>query len=158
MKKLFMAAAIFMVGASSVMAQKGEKAVGVNVNYGSEIKNVGIGAKLQYGITDAIRIEPAFNYYLEKDHVTFWDIDANLHYLFNVSETVKVYPLAGVGYAHSGFSYEGVSTSSGDFAINVGAGAEYQLNEKFSIGAELKYQIISNFNQIVFGVGATYKF
>ncbi len=153
-----MAAAIFMVGASSVMAQKGEKAVGVNVNYGSEIKNVGIGAKLQYGITDAIRIEPAFNYYLEKDHVTFWDIDANLHYLFNVSEAVKVYPLAGVGYAHSGFSYDGESTSSGDFAINVGAGAEYQLNEKFSIGAELKYQIISNFNQIVFGVGATYKF
>lgn len=158
MKKLFLVVAAIWVGASSVMAQKGEKAVGVNVNYGSEIKNAGIGAKLQYGITDAIRIEPAFNYYLKKYDLTFWDIDVNLHYLFNASETIKVYPLAGVGYAHSSFSYDEFSTSAGNFVVNVGAGAEYQLNEKISIGAELKYQIVSGFNQVVFCIGATYKF
>ena len=65
MKKLFMVAIILMVGVSAAMAQKDVKAVGLNLNYGSEIKNVGIGAKFQYGITDAVRIEPSFNYYLE---------------------------------------------------------------------------------------------
>ena len=192
MKKLFMVAIILMVGVGVAMAQKDVKAVGLNLNYGSEISNLGIGAKFQYGITDAIRIEPSFNYYLEKDGLGLWDVNANIHYLFDVAEKIKVYPLAGLGYANVksswGFEYdedydyedyyslksrgwdedfdygdyeeemEGGSTNSGEIVVNLGVGAEYQLNEKLSVGAELKYQIISNFNQIVFGVGATYRF
>ena len=187
MKKLFMVAIILMVGVSAAMAQKDVKAVGLNLNYGSEIKNVGIGAKFQYGITDAVRIEPSFNYYLEKDGLSMWDLNANVHYLIDVAEKTKVYPLAGIGYANFksswGFEYdeeydygdyyslksrngwdydeedmEGGSVNSGEIVVNLGVGAEYQLNEKLSIGAELKYQIISNFNQLVFGIGATYRF
>ena len=75
MKKIFMVAIILMVGVGAAMAQKGEKVVGINVNYGSEISNVGFGAKFQYGITDAIRVEPSFDYYLEKDGLGFWDIN-----------------------------------------------------------------------------------
>lgn len=187
MKKLFMVAIILMVGVSVAMAQKDVKAVGLNLNYGSEIKNVGIGAKFQYGITDAVRIEPSFNYYLEKDGLSMWDLNANIHYLIDVAEKIKVYPLAGIGYANfksswgfeddeeydyedyyslksrNGWDYdeeemEEGSENSGEIVVNLGAGAEYQLNEKLSIGAELKYQIIDNFNQIVLGVGVTYKF
>lgn len=197
MKKIFMAAIILMVGAGAAMAQKGEKAVGVNVNYGSEISNVGFGAKFQYGITDAIRVEPSFDYYLEKDGVGFWDINVNFHYMFDVAENIKVYPLAGLGYANCKYTWnysdafgdydysnflaktryddwediyedyfgdavkgEGgeKSSSEGEITVNVGVGGEYQLNENWSVGAELKYQIISNFNQVVFGIGATYKF
>lgn len=50
------------------------------------------------------------------------------------------------------------SSSESEITVNIGVGAEYQLNENFSVGAELKYQIINNFNQVVLGVGATYKF
>jgi len=168
MKKLLMVAIILMVGVSTAMAQKNVKAVGLNLNYGSEISNLGVGAKFQYGITDAIRIEPSFNYYLEKEGVGLWDINANIHYLFDVAEKMKVYPLAGLGYAHCKLSYEmegitsddsdEISASSGEIAVNLGVGGEYQINENISIGAELKYQIINNFNQLVFSVGATYKF
>ena len=66
MKKLLMLITIFMVSMSA-NAQTHTKAIGVNLNYGSEISNMGIGAKFQYGITNAIRIEPAFNYYFKKD-------------------------------------------------------------------------------------------
>lgn len=181
MKKLFMVAIILMVGVGAAMAQKDVKAVGLNLNYGSEISNLGIGAKFQYGITDAIRIEPSFNYYMEKDGANLWDVNANLHYLFNVADGINVYPLAGLGYANVETSYGGDienvewgtdedgeqvlvpskgegGSSSGEITVNLGVGAEYQLNEKWSIGAELKYQIISNFNQLVFGVGVAYKF
>lgn len=188
MRKLFMVAIILMVGVGAAMAQKDVKAVGLNLNYGSEISNLGLGAKFQYGITDAIRIEPSFNYYLEKDGFGLWDVSANFHYLFNVAEKINVYPLAGIGYANVkssyGFEYdedyeyedyslksrnswediydgeemEGESTNSGEIVVNLGIGAEYQLNEKLSVGTELKYQIINNFNQVVFGVGATYRF
>lgn len=167
MKKLFMVAIILMVGVSAAMAQKDVKAVGVNLNYGSEISNLGIGAKFQYGITDAIRVEPSFNYYLEKNGANLWDVNANFHYLFDVAESIKVYPLAGLGYANVEVNNEvldqygnkvGGSSSSGEIVVNLGAGAEYQLNEQWSVGAELKYQIINNFNQVVFAIGATYKF
>ena len=167
MKKLFMIAIILVAGVSAAMAQKNVKAVGVGVNYGSEISNVGFGAKFQYGLTDAIRIEPSFNYYLEKDGLGLWDANVNIHYLFDVAEKVKLYPLAGLGYANckvdwevgvGDSTYDGGSASSGEFAVNVGAGAEYQLNDKWSVGTEVKYQIINNFNQVVAGIGLTYRF
>ena len=191
MKKLFMVAIILMVGVGAAMAQKDVKAIGLNLNYGSEISNLGIGAKFQYGLTDAIREEASFNYFLEKDGLKMWDVNANFHYLFDITETIKVYPLAGLTYANcsigsdgpfaysdyngngswdedtepaydaGGNPYDGSSSSSeseGKFGVNIGVGAEYQLNEKWSVGAELKYQIISDFNQVVFGVGVAYKF
>lgn len=189
MKKLFMVAIILMVGVSAVMAQKNVKAVGLNLNYGSEIKNLGIGAKFQYGITDAVRGEASFNYFLEKDGLKMWDGNVNLHYLFNVDEKINVYPLVGLSYTNwsnggseppvyrdlndngkwdsdepaydaDGNNWKGGSSSDseGKLGVNVGIGAEYQLNDKWAVGAELKYQIISNYNQLVFGIGATYRF
>lgn len=49
MKKLLVlvCAAVMSISAS---AQKGEKAIGVNLSYGSEIKNAGIGVKGQYSL------------------------------------------------------------------------------------------------------------
>lgn len=180
MKKLLLLVAILMAG-MSVYAQKGVKAVGLNLDYGTEISNVGFTGKFQYGITNAIRVEPAFTYYLKKDGVNLWDITANVHYLFNVTPKFTVYPLVGIGYAHTkasfsddledympdgwSMNYEGEemsddegSSSSGNFCANFGAGAEYKLTDKLSIGAEFKYQLIDNFNQFVIGIGATYKF
>ena len=169
MKKLFMVAIILMVGISSAMAQKNVIAAGVNVNYGTEIKNVGFGGKLQYGLTDAIRSEVAFNYYLEKDGLGLWDASVNVHYLFDLGDKFKVYPLVGLGYANCkadwsiGYDYEDEdiesgSVSSGEIMVNLGAGAEYPLTNKLSLGLECKYQIINNFNQLVPTLGLTYKF
>lgn len=167
MKKLLMVAITLMVGFCAAMAQKDVKAVGVNLNYGSEISNFGIGAKFQYGITDQVRVEPSFDYYLKKDGMSFWDINANVHYLFNATESIKIYPLVGLGYGHYSLSWEydyddfygnEELMSEGKIALNLGAGAEYQLDKNLSIGAELKYQIINHFNQLVITIGATYKF
>ena len=114
---------------------------------------MGIGAKFQYGLTDAIRVEPSFNYYLEKDGLSLWDANVNFHYLFDVADKVKVYPLAGIGLSHWD-----AASSVNELAVNLGAGAEYQLNDQWAVGAELKYQIIDNFNQMVACIGLTYRF
>lgn len=179
MKKLLMVAIILMVGVGAALAQKGEKAVGVQLNYGTEIESIGIAAKFQYGITDAIRIEPSFDYFFGKSGGNMFDFNVNAHYLFNVANQINVYPLVGFGYTswktggsvdyndYQSYAYEyenmgnvNASNSSrvGKIAVNLGAGAEYALNDKISVNAELKYQIISNFNQLVIGIGVTYKF
>ena len=84
MKKLFLTLCVAFIGVSA-FAQKGETAVGINLMYGTEISNLGIGAKAQYNFTDAIRGEASFNYFLEKDAMKMWDININAHYLFPVA-------------------------------------------------------------------------
>lgn len=109
------------------------------------------------------------NYYLGgSTNEGMIDANINAHYLFRVAPKVNVYPLIGLGYAsckYNTFSvdYNTLETeegtvNEGKFAVNVGVGGEYQLTDKWALDAELKYQIISGFGQLVIGVGVAYKF
>ena len=181
MRKLIVLAIILVACVSSAFAQKGEMGGGVQLNYGTQIKGMGIGAKFQYGIADAVRVEPSFNYYFGKGGGNMFDFNLNAHYLFDVTPKVKVYPLVGIGFASlkfGGISYDGgdnwendypgdgewsdEDTSGGsrskNFTVNLGIGGEYQLTDRLAINVEAKYQIISNFNQLVIGAGVSYKF
>ena len=184
--KKYLTIAIFAMFCVNTFAQKGDKAVGVNLSYGTEIKNIGIGVKGQYNFTDAIRAELSGDYFLKKEGLSMWDVNLNLHYLFPIGEKLKLYPLAGLSYTNWKLDYsidlddfgnyddiewakwsgavseddEDFSDSSteGHFGANLGGGIQYDLTKNLVINAEAKYQIISNFNQIVFGVGLAYKF
>lgn len=163
MKKLFVLVSFIALGLNAAFAQKGEMAVGAQVNISAAM---GIGAKFQYGITDAIRLEPTATYYFGNIGNMF-DFSANVNYLFDVSKRAKVYPLAGVGFGinrdfifdESTYEESGRFESSSGLIVNLGGGAEYALNDKFSLGADLKYQLVTGgFNHITFGAGVIYKF
>lgn len=51
-------------------AQAKTAAVGLNLNYGTEIESLGLGVKGSYCFTDHIRGEASFNYFFPKDHFT----------------------------------------------------------------------------------------
>ena len=162
MKKLLLlvCAAVMSLSAS---AQAGDKALGAQLVFGSETNNIGLGVKGQYYFTDQWRGEASVDYFFKNKGVSMWDINANVHYLFDVANKVKVYPLAGLGYTNWSYKYEFpglpvVEGSDGRLAVNLGGGAEYELTKDLSVNAELKYQIISNYNQLVLGVGVAYKF
>ncbi len=114
MKKVILAMCVALAGGLCASAQKGDIAVGLNVGYGTEIKNVGIGIEGQYNITDAIRAEAGFDYFLEKDGLSMWDVNLNFHYLFNVAEKIKVYPLVGITYTNWKFNWEGAVDDAWD--------------------------------------------
>ena len=162
MKKLLLlvCAAVMSLSAS---AQAGDKALGAQLVFGSETNNIGLGVKGQYYFTDQLRGEASVDYFFKNKGVSMWDINANVHYLFYVANKVKVYPLAGLGYTNWSYKYEFpglpvVEGSDGRLAVNLGGGAEYELTKDLSVNAELKYQIISNYNQLVLGVGVACKF
>ena len=163
MKKLLLlvCAAVMSLSAS---AQAGDKALGAQLVFGSETNSLGFGVKGQYYFTDHIRGEGSFDYFLKNKGISMWDINANVHYLFDVANKVKVYPLAGLGYTNWSYKYEYpghsvIEGSDGRLAINLGGGAEYELTKDLSVNAELKYQIVSNnYSQLVLGVGVAYKF
>ena len=162
MKKLLLlvCAAVMSLSAS---AQAGDKALGAQLVFGSETNSIGLGVKGQYYFTDQLRGEASVDYFFKNKGVSMWDINANVHYLFDVADKFKVYPLAGLGYTNWSYKYEFpglpvVEGSDGRLAVNLGGGAEYELTKDLSVNAELKYQIISNYNQLVLGVGVACKF
>ena len=162
MKKLLLlvCAAVMSLSAS---AQAGDKALGAQFVFGSETNNIGLGVKGQYYFTDQLRGEASVDYFFKNKGVSMWDINANVHYLFDVANKVKVYPLAGLGYTNWSYKleYDNVTLAKGTdgrLAVNLGGGAEYELTKDLSVNAELKYQIISNYNQLLLGVGVAYKF
>ena len=162
MKKLLLlvCAAVMSLSAS---AQAGDKALGAQLVFGSETNSIGVGVKGQYYFTDQIRGEGSFDYFLKNKGISMWDINANVHYLFDVADKFKVYPLAGLGYTNWSYKleYDNVTLAKGTdgrLAVNLGGGAEDELTKDLSVNAELKYQIISHYNQLVLGVGVAYKF
>ena len=105
MKKLLVlvCAAVMSLSAS---AQAGDKALGAQLLFGSKTNNIGLGVKGQYYFTDQIRGEASFDYFLKNQGISMWDINANVHYLFDVADKFKVYPVAGLGYTNWSYKYE----------------------------------------------------
>ena len=83
MKKLLSIACALMLGMGIGQAQvhQGQTAAGLNLVYGSEIESLGIGARFQYGILDQLRGEVGLNYFFEHNHMSWWDVNINAHYL-----------------------------------------------------------------------------
>lgn len=146
------------MGIGAMSAQQGSMGAGINLGYGSEIKSMEIGAKFQYGITNNIRGEVAWDYFLEKDYVSMWDLNITGHYLFNVAEKINVYPLAGLHYAKVKVDFgEFGSASDGEIGFHLGGGAEYQITPNIKADIEAKYQFSST-DQAVISVGLVYQF
>jgi len=151
MKKFFIVMCLTLIGMSA-SAQKGMKAVGVDVSYGTKIKSVGIGVNGQYNFTDAIRGDVSLDYFFKKDGASMWDINANVHYLFPIATNLKVYPLAGFTYTNWKFDwvYEddeyGYTESLGSstvsrFGANLGGGIQYDLTSNLLFNPSLTLEI-----------------
>lgn len=163
-------------------AQAKTAAVGLNLNYGTEIESLGLGVKGSYCFTDHIRGEASFNYFFPKNHFTMWEINANAHYLFNIGDKFKVYPLVGLTYVHGHWSNKysvggggdwgwdapmrkangeitvNESNNTGKFGVNLGGGAQYDLTDNLMLNFEVKYSLVSDLDQCVISLGAAYKF
>ena len=170
-----MCAIVLSIGA---FAQKGESAVGINLNAtpclekGASLTNFGIAAKYQYYITDPFRVEAVLGYDLKAKGMSVFEAGVNANWLFNIGSKVKVYPIVGLGYANlKGAIYvdydddddyeddeEEGSVSRSKFYYNLGAGAEYAISDHLSAAVEVKYQGIDHFKRLPISLGIVYKF
>ena len=180
MKKLLviLSAMALSIGA---FAQKGESAVGINLNAspclekGASLTNYGVAAKYRYGITDALRGEAVVGYDFKAKGFGFFEAGINVDYLFDLSSKFAVYPLVGLGYANIQGGYDDDddygyyrsygyddddddSTSLSRFYFNVGIGAEYMVTNHIAVNLEVKYQYIQNFSRLPISLGIAYKF
>ena len=153
MKKILL---LFVMATAMLMAnaESGEWAVGGQLVYGTKAETLGIGLHAKNCLTDAIRASLSSNYYFKHDGVSAFDVNLEGNCLFNVGEKVRLYPLAGV----AGYEVGTDGQTDTKVGANVGGGIDFLLTDHLGLNAEVKYQIISHASQVVFGIGASYRF
>lgn len=137
-------------------SQKGESAVGVQILYASWTPNIGIGARYQYCVIDNVRAELMFDYFIKNKGYSMWDINLNAHYVWNIGEHFRLYPLAGVCFAS--WKDHVLNDTDPRIGLNVGAGLQVRVKENFWLGAEAKLQEMRTYHQGVVNLNATYCF
>lgn len=160
MKKIlsFLVVAVLAIG--SAFAQKGQMALGVDFNIvpsvesGLDVTNFGIGAKWQYGVTDAVRLDADIDYLFKNKGLSQFDIIANVHYVFGIGRNCNMYPLAGIGYA----DVKAGPYSFDRFLFNVGLGLEGYLARNLKGFMEIKYQYVEDWQKIPIQLGVAYTF
>ena len=115
--------------------------------FSDNVTNLALQGRAQFGITESIRVAPSFNFIFGDFSGT--EINGDLHYLFNVTESVTVYPLAGLGLTSGG--------GRSNLGLNLGGGANFGITETLKIFAELKTVLLIDFySPIVIGGGVLY--
>lgn len=110
MKKIFILACMALSGLCVSAQEQGDIAVGLNfgvapcLESGASLTNLGIGAKLQYNVSNPVRLEAAFDYGFKDKGFDVMTVGINGHYIFKVGEKFNIYPLVGVGYARLGYN------------------------------------------------------
>lgn len=158
----------------SVTAFSQNFGIGLNLGYGTEVSKPSIGAKALFDINEAFTIAPSFNYYFAdkfellgvETKLSCWDLNADVHWNFFNKDKYKLYPLVGLSYFNVKSSAEAgigninmkYSDSEGKFGANIGFGGQMYLTNNLVAIAEIKYQIISDFNQFTPSLSLIYMF
>lgn len=155
MKKILLTAVIALFAVTAASAQdKGNwgisPKIGIYTNTGADGAIFGIGATGRYSFTDHWRIEPGITAICKKSCSV--DINADMHYLFNIAKFWDIYPLAGVSLNDIG---------DWSMGINIGAGTDFSLTRNWDLTAGVKWMVQTRShwkNPLIFSVGAVYKF
>lgn len=153
---------------SSAQDQEGLFSLSANVNYGTEIESLGLGFRGQYGFTDHIRGVAEYKYYIDRHNLSEWEINADAHYVFGNSDDLLFYPIAGLKFSRWTLDTSRgkneinnvyhIKNSENRIGLNLGFGSQIAVGEKTFLQPEIKYEIIKNYSQFVFGIGFMYQF
>lgn len=139
--------------------EAGRSSVGFNIGYGFDSKNATLGVDYRYCITDAIRLNPALTAFVKNDGTSAWAIDLNAHYVVKLSEMFGFYPLAGLDLSFWKHDVgNDLSINKTRFGANIGLGGEVYATQNLSVGLEVKYNIIKDYDQALLGVRVGYSF
>jgi len=172
MKKAIVLAVMLISVSVTALAQN--VGFGLNLGYGNEVSKPSVGAKMLFDLNKSFSIAPSFNYYFAdkfellgvETKLSCWDLNADVHWNCYVQDKYKLYPFAGLSYFNVKSSVEAgigsydieASESEGKFGVNLGFGGQLSLAENLVASVEVKYQIISDFNQFVPSLSLIYMF
>lgn len=155
MKKILFSALIALFAISAASAQEQTKwgvgpKIAVYTHTGADGAIFGVGAVGRYSFTDRWRVEPSIVALCRKGCSV--EIAADVHYLFNLTDGWKIYPVAGLGVTDIG-PYA--------FGMDLGVGTDFRLSSRWDLTAGAKWMPVfkkGRKNPIAISVGGVYKF
>ena len=153
MKRILFAIVLMFV-TLTVSAQQGTQSVGFNVGYAFDSNNATLALDYRYNITESWRLAPSMTMLVKNDGLSAFALDLNAHYVFPVAEMVGFYPLAGLSLSFWDFA----GYNSTRFGANIGLGAEVYATSNITVGLEVKYNIIQDYDQALAAVRIGYSF
>lgn len=166
MRRLLLILVVAMFAIGGAFAQKGQMGVGADFSVSPwlhgfpNVVNMGVGVKLQYGFTDALRADMDIDYLFKSKRYDQFDIIVNVHYLVGIDgfSTAKVYPIAGIGYARTKASGVPWPLDCDRLIFNVGLGVEGHFTDRMKWFMEVKYQYAADYQKVPIQVGVAYVF
>lgn len=141
---------------------EGTVGFGVHAGYGAEINSLGAGVHIHYYRTNNIRFAPSFTTFLERKGNGMWMADADVHYMFPVSYSASLYPIAGLHYSQWKYTppknSEDNSWTRHRPGANLGLGFQHDIAYRIRANFELKYQFIPNYSQMLITAGIGFWF
>lgn len=165
MKKIILASAMLALGATGAYAQHaGQFGVGVNLGVQPVIEGSGsptnflLGGRLQYSVTDLIRLALDLNGGFEDNGFSTFTGTVNADFMVPLANGFYIYPTAGLGVGNVHYSYGGYKDDDSKFVFNIGIGGEYEFNSNWAAGLEFKYQYMKNYGALPVFINVSYKF
>lgn len=145
---------LFLSFNTNALAQSETFKAGGGIAYGSEVEAIGIQVGGVYGFTDNISGAADFIVFFP-DNYDWWELNLNGQYNFMSEDGTRVYGLAGLNYATLSINLgQFGSSSSSELGLNLGGGAEFDLDFANLYG-ELKY-VLGDADQL--GISAGLRF
>ena len=162
MKKTLITTLILSV-AFTISNQANAQNIGGGLAYGSEVEELGIGAFAQFPTANKdLIIAPSFVYFFADDPLNFWELNANVNYVFSRS-SATVYGILGFNIARIGVddvTFGGITaegSSDTELGLNLGVGVDLNIGSNITPFFETKYAI-SDFDQLVIYAGVRFPF
>lgn len=146
--------------AFGVVNAQGLKA-GAGISYGNEINNIGLRVDGVYSINKDFSIGATATYYLKKDNLSWFVVDANAQYNFVKQEDLTVYGLAGLNMTFWSWDFPendygiDLGGSGTDTGINIGTGVRKKIGNKLELFGEAKY-VLSGAGFFSLGAGVLF--
>ncbi|MDR3261719.1 MAG: outer membrane beta-barrel protein [Tannerella sp.] len=137
-------------------AQRGRASVGSHLGYALDCEAATIGFDYRYHFLPDFRLAPSITYMIRNNDVSAWYMDMDFHYMVPVSSIFSFYPIGGVGL--SIWNWNGREGNDTRLGLNVGLGGELRLTREISVGLDMKYNVVSTYDQALTAVRVAYHF
>ena len=153
MKKLLSIALFAVLFCSSSFSQF---KIGAGINLDLDDSLFGIQGKVHNVFTEEYAGQVSFTYFFEKNNVTFWNLDLDVHYSgweLGDESSVEFTPFGGLNVSHSSQD-TGVGSSLGntEMGINIGINVTFPASDNLNIFIEPKF-VLSGIDGFVIAGG-----
>lgn len=157
MKKIIVLTLAVLFSAINLMAQRGEKTVGLLAGYTTENRSAVAGLFFQYRCSSLLRLAPDCQFVIKNNDRSAFIFNGNAHFLIKTSSKTNLYPLAGITY-HNWKGYNSIHGNRNRFGANFGAGFEVMATPTLKLSVEAKYSLIKDFSSGNFFASIGYLF